>query len=80
MSTAYKFCGTTIGKPLGLTNGSMGGIGDMGGGSIPRSGSIVTGALSNNPISTSIGNSSLGVLFSNEVSPLNLEGVASFSS
>ena len=61
MSTACKFCGTTVGKPLGLTNGSIGGIRGMGGGSISRSSSIVISELSNNLLSTPIGNSSLCV-------------------
>ena len=80
MSTACKFYGTTIGKPLGLTNGSKGGIGGMGGGSIPRYGSMVTGVLPHTSLSTFIGNSFLNVKVSGEVLPLNLEGVASFSS
>ena len=75
-----------MGRPLGLTNGSIGGtggiggIGGMGGGSIPRSSAIVSGKVFSNPSPKPIKFSFVDLCASDEVSLPNLEGVTSFSS
>ena len=75
ISTATKFCGTKIGRRLGLTNGTMSG---MGGGPLPSpSWAMVTGMSTPISLLMSIATSSLTLLVTNDVSLLNLKGVAS---